>query len=133
VALDDLMETEVGMAVAATAVAVSPRARSLLRQGAVYGLAGALKAGDVVYGAARGVVRGAASGISSNGAPPSHRSSRPSSTSRASGSRASGSRASTSRGSTSRASGSRSSSSRSASRSRSGARRTTSRPSSSDG
>jgi hypothetical protein len=61
------METEIGVAVAATAAAVSPRARNLLRQGAVYGLAGAMKAGDVVFSAARGVVRGAAAGVSHNG------------------------------------------------------------------
>ena len=68
-ALDDMMESEVGLAVVATAAAISPRARNILRRGAVYGLAGALKAGDVVVGAARGVVRGAADGASGNGSP----------------------------------------------------------------
>jgi hypothetical protein len=39
-----------------------PRARTLFRQGAVYGLAGALKAADVAVAAARGAVRGAREG-----------------------------------------------------------------------
>jgi hypothetical protein len=127
-ALDDLMETEVGVAVAATAAAVSPRARSFLRQGAVYGLAGAMKAGDFVFGTARGLVRGAASGISGNGASPSGGSSRRSSTTRASSSRSSSGRSPSSRSSSSR-----SSSSRSTSRLRTGAGRTTSRRSTSNG
>ena len=40
-----------------------PRARSLFRRGAVYGLAGALKAADVAVAAARGAVRGAREGV----------------------------------------------------------------------
>ena len=40
-----------------------PRARALLRQGAVYGLAGAMKAADVAVAAARGAVRGARDGV----------------------------------------------------------------------
>jgi hypothetical protein len=59
-----LIEREVGAAVAATAVALSPRARRLARQGAVYGLAGAIKAGDVVLSTARGAMRGAQQGVS---------------------------------------------------------------------
>jgi hypothetical protein len=50
-----------------------PRARSLFRQGAIYGLAGAMKAADVAVAAARGAVRGAREGVSTpeNGnAPP---------------------------------------------------------------
>jgi hypothetical protein len=62
-ALDDYLESEVAIAVAATAVALSPRVRRLVRRGAVYGVAGALKASDVVSAAARGV----ASGVSSQG------------------------------------------------------------------
>jgi hypothetical protein len=62
-ALDDFLDSEVAVAVAATAVALSPRARKLVRRGAVYGVAGALKATDVVTAAARGV----ASGVSSQG------------------------------------------------------------------
>jgi hypothetical protein len=58
-ALDDFLDSEVAVAVAATAVALSPRARRLLRRGAVYGVAGVLKATDVATAAARGVARGA--------------------------------------------------------------------------
>ena len=61
--LDEYLESEVAVAVAATAVALSPRARRLLRRGAVYGVAGALKAADVATAVARGV----ASGVSSEG------------------------------------------------------------------
>jgi hypothetical protein len=62
-ALDDYLDSEVAVAVAATAVALSPRVRRVLRRGAVYGVAGALKATDVVTAAARGV----ASGVSTQG------------------------------------------------------------------
>jgi hypothetical protein len=47
-AIDDFLESEVAVAVAATAVALSPRARRLVRRGAVFGVASALKATDVV-------------------------------------------------------------------------------------
>jgi len=59
--LDDYLDSEVAVAVAATAVALSPKARRLVRRGAVYGVAGALKATDVVTAAARGVARGVSS------------------------------------------------------------------------
>ena len=66
-ALEDFLDSEVGIAVAATAVVLSPRARSLVRRGIVYGLAGALRAGDALSGAARGVAgevqQTAASGV----------------------------------------------------------------------
>ncbi len=58
-AFDDYVNPQAGLMTAATAAAVSPRARELLRRGAVYGLAGAMRAGDVVAAAARGAVRGA--------------------------------------------------------------------------
>jgi hypothetical protein len=45
-----------------------PRARTLFRQGAVYGLAGALKAADVAVAAARGAVRGAREGVQADDA-----------------------------------------------------------------
>ncbi len=67
--LDDFLETEVGVAVAATAALFSPRVRKALRQGAVYGVAGALMAGDAITGFARGVGRGAQQvAASTNGA-----------------------------------------------------------------
>lgn len=58
-ALEDYLDSEVAVAVAATAVALSPRARRVLRRGAVLGVAGVLKATDVATAAARGVARGA--------------------------------------------------------------------------
>lgn len=81
-----LMEREVGVAVAATAAAMSPKVRSWARQGAVYGLAGAMKTGDVLVATARGAARGAREGVSGNhaGAATASSSRARSSTSRAS-------------------------------------------------
>jgi hypothetical protein len=61
-ALDDWLDSEVAVAVAATAAVLSPGFRRVLRRGAVYGVAGVLKATDVATAAARGVARGASSG-----------------------------------------------------------------------
>jgi hypothetical protein len=58
-ALEDYLESEVVVAVAATAAVLSPRVRGVLRRGAVYGLAGVLRAGDAISSAAPGVSRGA--------------------------------------------------------------------------
>ncbi len=67
-ALEDYLESEVVVAVAATAALLSPRARKVLRRGAVYGVAGALMAGDAVSSAVRnaapGVQQAAASAAS---------------------------------------------------------------------
>ncbi len=52
-------DPHIAVAVAATAVVCSPKARAVLRRGAVYGLAGALRAGDALAAFARGVGRGA--------------------------------------------------------------------------
>lgn len=57
-ALDDYFESEVAVAVAATAAVMSPQVRNLLRCGAVYGLAGVLMVGDAVSSAARNVAPG---------------------------------------------------------------------------
>ncbi len=57
-ALDDLISTESAVVAAATAAVFSPRTRDTVRRGAVLGVAGALKVGDVVAGAARGATRG---------------------------------------------------------------------------
>jgi hypothetical protein len=57
-AMDDYMESEVAVAVAATAAVLSPPVRRVLRRGAVYGLAGAIMAGDAVSSFARGAARG---------------------------------------------------------------------------
>ena len=61
-AMEDWMDSEVAVAVAATAAVLSPRFRRVLRRGAVYGVAGVLKATDVATATARGVARGASSG-----------------------------------------------------------------------
>jgi len=83
VAIEDYVESQVAVAVAATAAALSPRARGVLRQGAVYGVAGVLKAADVATGAARGAARGvrqeeasADESESSAASPPARRSAR---------------------------------------------------------
>ena len=60
-ALEDWLESEVALAVAATTVALSPKARRVVRRGAVYAVAGALKATDLATAAARGVAQGASS------------------------------------------------------------------------
>ena len=54
-ALEDYLESEVVVAVAATAAVLSPRVRGMLRRGAVYGLAGMLRAGDAISSAAPAV------------------------------------------------------------------------------
>jgi len=59
VALEDYLESEVVVAVAATAAVLSPRVRGVLRRGAVYGLAGVLRAGDAISSAAPAVSQGA--------------------------------------------------------------------------
>lgn len=66
--LDDWVGSPV-VGAAAAAVALSPRVRGAARQGAVYGLAGVLKAGDVVVGAGRGMVQGVAEGARGEGRP----------------------------------------------------------------
>jgi hypothetical protein len=60
-ALEDWLESEVAVAVAATTVVLSPKARRVLRRGAVYAVAGALKATDLATAAARGVAQGVSS------------------------------------------------------------------------
>lgn len=57
-ALEDYLEPEVAVAAAVTAVLFSPRARKIIRRGAVYGMAGLLKAGDAVTAFAGSVRQG---------------------------------------------------------------------------
>lgn len=57
-ALEDYLESQVVVAVAATAAILSPQARKVLRRGAVYGLAGAIMAGDAVSSVARSAAPG---------------------------------------------------------------------------
>jgi hypothetical protein len=59
------MEAEVGLAIAATAALMSPRAREMLRRGAVYGLAGLMSVGETLTNAARDVSREAQAASSS--------------------------------------------------------------------
>ena len=65
--LDDMFNRESAFVAAATAAVFSPRTRETVRRGAVLGVAGALRAGDVVAGAARGVVRGVREETSNSG------------------------------------------------------------------
>jgi hypothetical protein len=67
-ALEDYMESEVAVAVAATAAALSPRVRMVARRGAVLGVAGVIRAADAVSSAARGVAHEAQSAMGSDGA-----------------------------------------------------------------
>ncbi|GAC1528564.1 MAG: hypothetical protein NVS2B6_16550 [Thermoleophilaceae bacterium] len=91
-ALDDFFDAEVGIAAAAAAAAVSPRARELARKGAVYGLAGALRAGDTALAAARGAVQGArtAAAPETNGSAPAPRRVRSAAAARRTSTRSSG-------------------------------------------
>jgi len=67
-ALEDFVDSEVGIAIAATAVALSPQVRGVVRKGLVYGLAGALMAGDALGSLARGVGRGASAAATATAA-----------------------------------------------------------------
>ena len=58
-AVDDFLDSHVAVAVAGTTVVLSPRARRLLRRGAVYGLAGVLMAGDAIGSFGSAARRGA--------------------------------------------------------------------------
>ena len=52
-ALEDFLESEVAIAVAATAALSSSRVRRVLRRGAVYGVTGVLMASDAISAATR--------------------------------------------------------------------------------
>ncbi len=66
-ALDDFVNPEVGIAVAATALVTSPAARGVMRRGLVYGLAGVMRLGDAVSSTARGMADNAQQAASSAG------------------------------------------------------------------
>ena len=57
-ALEDYMEPEVAVTAVVTAAIFSPRARRVIRRGLVYGMAGALIAGDAIASFARSVGQG---------------------------------------------------------------------------
>jgi hypothetical protein len=63
--LEDFAQTEVGIAVAITALATSPSIRKTLRKGAAYGLAGVLLAGDKAHQFVNAVAKGAKSASAS--------------------------------------------------------------------
>jgi hypothetical protein len=63
--LDDFWEPEVAIAVAVTAALAAPPVRRLLRQGAVYGLAGLMIAGDKISAVTRSAAAGAQNAVSS--------------------------------------------------------------------
>jgi hypothetical protein len=56
--LEDYLEPEIAVTAAVTAAIFSPRGRQFLRRGAVYGIAGALMAGDAIASFARNVGQG---------------------------------------------------------------------------
>ncbi|HLJ66449.1 MAG TPA: hypothetical protein VKX16_03715 [Chloroflexota bacterium] len=66
-ALEDFVEPEVGIAVAVTALAASPQVRNTVRRGLVVGLAGLMRAGDALSGAARGAAASAQQAAASAG------------------------------------------------------------------
>lgn len=74
--LDDLMSKESAVVAGITATVLSPRVRETARRGAVLGVAGVLKAGDVVVGGVRGVGRGIKGGEQAPKPAPKARSSR---------------------------------------------------------
>ena len=56
--VEDIASSEVAIAVAATAAVLSSRVRRVARRGLVYGVAGALSAGDMVMSFSKGVASG---------------------------------------------------------------------------
>jgi hypothetical protein len=68
-AVEDYMEAPVGVAVAATAMLLSPRVRNVVRRGVVYGVAGAMRAADAATSAARTVAQEAQSATDGGGRP----------------------------------------------------------------
>ena len=76
-AIDEYLESEVAVAVVATAVALTPRARRVLRRGAVYGLAGALRAGDAIASFGQATARGAQEATASAAPTPTNAPSQP--------------------------------------------------------
>ncbi len=57
-ALEDYMEPEVAVTAVVVAAIASPKARQVLRRGAVYGLAGILTAGDAIASVGKSIGRG---------------------------------------------------------------------------
>lgn len=57
-ALEDYMQPEVAVAAVVTAAVFSPRTRRVMRRGLVYGMAGAMIAGDAIASFARSLGQG---------------------------------------------------------------------------
>jgi flavin-dependent dehydrogenase len=57
-ALEDYMQPEVAVTAVVTAAVFSPRARRVMRRGLVYGMAGAMIAGDAITSFARSLGQG---------------------------------------------------------------------------
>jgi hypothetical protein len=55
---EDFVEPEIAVTAAVTAAVFSPRARKVIRKGLVYGMAGALAAGDILASFARSIGQG---------------------------------------------------------------------------
>ena len=66
-ALEDFVDPEVGIAVAATALVASPQARRVVRRGLVYGLAGVYRLGDAISAGARDMAENVQQAASSTG------------------------------------------------------------------
>ena len=66
-AVDDYLDSHVAVAVAVTAAIFSPRARKVLRRGAVYGVTGVLMASDAISAAARNAKAGLATAETTTG------------------------------------------------------------------
>lgn len=60
--IEDFLEPEIAIAAGVVAAVTSPQVRKVMRQGAVYGLAGVIYAGDAVTSFARGLGRGVRQG-----------------------------------------------------------------------
>lgn len=59
---EDFLEPEIAITAGVVAAITSPQVRKVVRQGAVYGLAGIIFAGDAVTSFARGLGRGVQEG-----------------------------------------------------------------------
>jgi hypothetical protein len=65
--MDDLMSGESAVVAAAVAAVASPGVRRVVRRGAVYGVAGIIKAADAVSAAVRGAAGGVKDAAQSQG------------------------------------------------------------------
>ena len=68
-ALDDYMDSEVAVAIAATTLVLSPRVRGAVRRGLVYGVAGVMRAADAAAAGAREITAAAQSQGGNGGGP----------------------------------------------------------------